>query len=82
MSEIIVVFPKKEIATNIRNILVRGGIDVYGVCTTGAQALQMVDHLDEGIIVCGYRFQDMVYTQLRYSVPEEIELLMIASSDK
>ena len=82
MSEIIVVFPKKEIATNIRNILVRGGIDVYGVCTTGAQALQMVDHLDEGIIVCGYRFQDMVYTQLRDSVPEAFELLLIASADK
>ena len=28
MNEIIVAFPKKEIAINIRNILVRGGIDV------------------------------------------------------
>ena len=31
MSSIIVVFPKKEIATNIRNILVRNGFDVIGV---------------------------------------------------
>ena len=30
MSSIIVVFPKKEIATNIRNILVRNGFDVIG----------------------------------------------------
>ena len=52
MNEIIVAFPKKEIAINIRNILVRGGIDVYGVCTTGAQVLHMADTLDEGIIIC------------------------------
>ena len=38
MSSIIVVFPKKEIATNIRNILVRNGFDVIGVGVTGAQA--------------------------------------------
>ena len=30
MSSIIVVFPKKEIATNIRNILVRNGRDWCG----------------------------------------------------
>lgn len=82
VSDIIVVFSKKEIAANIRNILVRGGIDVYGVCTTGAQVLQLTDRLDEGIIVCGYRLPDMVYTQLRDSAPEEFELLLIASADK
>lgn len=82
MSDIVVVFPKREIATNIRNILVRGGFEVYGVCTTGAQALQLTDRLDEGIIVCGYRLQDMVYTELRDSVPEAFELLLIASADK
>ena len=41
MSSIIVVFPKKEIATNIRNILVRNGFDVIGVGVTGAQAVPM-----------------------------------------
>lgn len=82
MSDIIVVFPKKEIAVNIRNILVRGGFEVYGVCTTGAQALQLIDRLDEGIVVCGYRFKDMVYTELRDNVPESFEVLLIASADK
>ena len=41
MSSIIVVFPKKEIATNIRNILVRNGFDVIGVGVTGAQAVRL-----------------------------------------
>ena len=55
MSSIIVVFPKKEIATNIRNILVRNGFDVIGVGVTGAQAVQLADNLDDGIVVCGYK---------------------------
>ena len=82
MNDIVVVFPKKEIAIHIRNVLVRGGIDVYGVCTTGAQVLQAIDNLDEGVIICGYRLKDMVYTQLRESVPESFELLLNASADK
>ena len=33
MSKIIVVFPKKDTATNIRNILVRNGLAVTGIGT-------------------------------------------------
>ena len=65
MSSIIVVFPKKEIATNIRNILVRNGFDVIGVGVTGAQAVQLADNLDDGIVVCGYKMTDMLYNELR-----------------
>lgn len=57
--------PQKEIATNIRNILVRSGFDVLAVTTTGAQALHYVDTLDDGVIVCGYRLSDMMYSDIR-----------------
>ena len=68
MNEIIVAFPKKEIAINIRNILVRGGIDVYGVCTTGAQVLHMADTL--------------MYTDIREYLLKEFEILLVTSPDK
>lgn len=82
MNNIIVAFPKKEIATNIRNALARGGIEVSVICTTGAQVLQSVDTLNEGIVVCGYRMQDMGYIELRDMLPESFEMLLIASADK
>ena len=78
MSSIIVVFPKKEIATNIRNILVRNGFDVIGVGVTGAQAVQLADNLDDGIVVCGYKMTDMLYNELRDYLPSTIEMLLIA----
>ena len=81
MSSIIVVFPKKEIATNIRNILVRNGFDVIGVGVTGAQAVQLADNLDDGIVVC-YKMTDMLYNELRDYLPSTIEMLLIASPEK
>lgn len=82
MNGIIVVFPNKENAVNIRNLLTRGGTDVRGVCTTGAQALHYTEMLDEGIVVCGYKLPDMMYTELREYLPPEFEMLLIASPDK
>ena len=81
MSSIVVVFPKKETAANIRNLLVRGGIDISGICTTGAQALQYADNFGEGIMICGYKMQDMLYSELRECLPESFEMLLMAFVD-
>jgi response regulator NasT len=79
---IIVVFPNKDNATNIRNLLTRGGLNVIGVCTSGAQAVQYADTLDEGIVVCGYKLKDMMYTELREYLPDSFEMLLVASREK
>ncbi len=82
MVGVIVAFPKQENAAYIHDLLTRGGIAVTGVCTTGAQAMNLADEADEGIVVCGYKFKDMMYTELREYLPERFEMLLIASPDK
>lgn len=79
MASLVVVFPKAEDAKNIRRLLVRGGYDVAAVCTSGAQALSAADHLGSGIIVCGYRYPDMLYTELFENLPSSFGMLLIAS---
>ena len=79
MSSVIVVFPKIEDAKNIRNLLVRHGLTVMAVCTTGAQALNYADAAAEGMIICGYRFSDMIYSDLRQLLPGRFEMLLLAS---
>lgn len=69
MSHIIVVFPRRDNAVNIRNVLVRAGMEVSAVCLTGAKVLQYVDNWSDGIVVCGYHLQDMQYTELREALP-------------
>ncbi|MCR1843460.1 ANTAR domain-containing response regulator [Murimonas intestini] len=80
MVSIVVVFPRQEDARNIRNLLMRSGYDVAGICTSGAQALQIIDGLDDGIVVCGYKFSDMLYSELADCLPPRFEMLLVASA--
>lgn len=79
MTNVIVLFPKIEDAKNIRNLLVRHGFQVPSVCTTGAQALAAANSLGDGIIVCGYKYPDMMYLELKASLPSHFEMLLVAS---
>ena len=82
MSHIIVAFSKRENAANIRNILMRSGMDVSAVCTTGAAVLQNADTWNEGIVICGCQMQDMQYTRLRELLPERFEMLLVVQPDR
>ena len=79
MTNIIVAFSKQENARNIKKILMQNGHQVSAVCTTGAQVLQNAGELGGGIIVCGYRFVDMMYAELYEYLPPYFEMLLVAS---
>ncbi len=82
MASIIVAFHKQEDAISIKNVLVRNGYEVSAVCTSGAHVLAAIDDYNDGIIVCGYRITDMLYYQLRENLPNEFEMLVLASPAK
>jgi len=77
---IVVVFPKPEDAKSVRNLLIRSGYGVRAVCTSGAQALSAADRLGSGVIVCGYKFADMVYSELFEDMPSSFGMLLVASA--
>lgn len=49
----------------MKNVLIKNGFDVSAVCVTGAQAIQAVERLEAGVVVCGIRFADMIYDELK-----------------
>lgn len=79
MVNVIVAFPKIENGKSIKNILVKSGFQVGSVCVTGAQVLQNTNMLGDGIVVCGYRLQDMIYTELHEYLPQHFQMLMVAT---
>jgi len=79
MANIVVVFPKIDNAKSIKNLLVKNGFAVNGVCTTGNQALSMVDGLGGGIVISAYRLPDMMFRELAQNLPPGFELLLMAS---
>ena len=64
MTNIIVAFPKIEDARKIRNVLVRSGFTVTAACTTGAAVMAAAEDYTDGIVVCGYKLVDMLYSEL------------------
>ncbi|MCR5746678.1 MAG: ANTAR domain-containing protein [Lachnospiraceae bacterium] len=78
MIGIIVAFPKPENAQMIQGLLKRSGFSVVSVCNTGAQVLSAVDDLSEGVVVCGYKFPDLMYNELKADLPEEFDMMLVA----
>ncbi len=79
MTSIIIVLPRPEDGKTIKNLLVRNGFGVSAVCGSGSQAINMMDGFDDGIIICGYKLVDMMYSELHDCMPVGFEMLLMAS---
>lgn len=79
MVNILVTFSKIEDAKNIKNVLIRNGFSVTAVCSTGAATVNHAESLDHGVVVCGYRFPDMIAFRLKEQLPAGFDMLMVAS---
>jgi len=63
----------------MKNILTRSGFHVTAVCTTGGQAINVLEELTYGILVCSYKYQDMMYSELHDYLPPGVQMLLMAS---
>jgi response regulator NasT len=79
MVNVIVLFSKPEEGKSVKNLLHRNGIKVTNLCTTGAQAIQGTEDSDDGIIICGYQYRDMIFSELVECVPKEFDVVVLSS---
>lgn len=82
MANIVVAFSKWEDGRSIKNILVKNGFQVVAVCTSGSQALNNMEGLNGGIVVSGYRFEDMLFRELYEYMPRGFQMLLVASASR
>ena len=78
MANVIVAFSKAENGRNIKNILVKNGYHVAAVCRSGAQVLAVSGELEDGIVISGSRFEDMVAEELCEDLPPEFASILLA----
>lgn len=81
MSNLVIAFPRQDVAQKLKRILMQSGYHVQAVCATGAQAVSRMEELESGIVVCSARFADMMYTELYEYMPEGFQMLLITSAD-
>ncbi len=82
MADIIVAFPRLDDAKNLRKLLIRNGYDVNVICDSGAQVVSAVNSLDGGVVICGYKFSDMHYSEIVEYLPKGFQMLLCASPVK
>lgn len=81
MADIIIAFPKLDDAKNLKKLLLRNGYDVSLVCDNGAQVVGAVNELDGGVVICGYRFSDMHFSEILV-ICRRVQMLLMASPAK
>lgn len=79
MTNVIVVFQKIEEARGVKSLLVKNGYSVVAACNLGSQVLDVVDGMTGGVIVCGYKYGDMLYSELKENLSDGFEMLLVAS---
>lgn len=82
MVSIIIAFSKIDSAKNIKNALVKNEYDVNAVCTSATSVISYANQLDEGIILCGYKLQDMHYSELLDYLPKTFDMILVTSPTK
>jgi len=82
MADIIVALPKLDDAKKLKKLLIQNGYDVRAACDSGAQAIDIANCLDGGVVISGYRFSDMYCMEVNEYLPKGFEMLLLASPSK
>ena len=78
-NSIVIALPNAEHARQVRGLLMRYGFEVGGVSTTGAGALLAMSGLFGGVLICAYHLKDMFYRDILEQMPEEFEMILVAT---
>jgi len=80
MRQLIVAFSEQEVAHKIKALLISQGLPIRGVCSTGAQVLQMAAQCEGGgVVVCPFRFSDMNASEVMSLLGEDFDMLVLVT---
>lgn len=80
MKTVIIAYPIKETAMQLRNVLESDGIHVSYVCATGASVLGIAADMRGGVIVCASILRDMGAGILADRLPSGFDVVALCKS--
>lgn len=78
MKSIIIAYPIKETAIQIRNVLENEGLYVSHICATGASVLSIASDMRGGVIVCASILRDMSAGYLAEHLPAGFDIVSLS----
>ncbi|MGN1203303.1 MAG: ANTAR domain-containing response regulator [Eubacterium sp.] len=82
MKDIIIAYPNKDIALQMRSLLESEGFHVSYVCATGASVLTIAQDLREGVIVCASILSDMGAGTLAEHLPVGFDVVALSKNGR
>ncbi len=77
MAKVIVAFPDAETSRKIGEALETGGYEVFRTCTTGSEVMRAFNQCQDGVLVCGVRFQDRTADALAWDLGRQAVILVV-----
>lgn len=78
MKNIIIAYPIKDTAMQIKNVLEDNGFYVSHICATGASALSIASDMRCGVIVCASILRDMGANILAENLPPDFDVVALS----
>lgn len=82
MKEIIIAYPVKATALQLRSMLENEGFHVSYVCATGASVLSIAQDLREGVVVCASILSDMGAGILSEHLPVGFDVVALSKNGR
>lgn len=82
MKNIIVAYPIKDTALQIKNVLEAEGLHVAYVCATGASVLNIASDMRGGVIVCASILRDMSAAAIAERLPAGFDIVALSKGGR
>ncbi|MDE6155627.1 MAG: ANTAR domain-containing protein, partial [Eubacterium sp.] len=82
MKEIIIAYPNKVTALQLRSLLEAEGFYVSYVCATGASVLNIAHELHEGVVVCASILSDMSAGVIAEHLPVGFDIVALSKNGR
>lgn len=80
MKDIVVVYPVKETAQAIANLIEKSGFRVSHICALGSSALEISQQKRRGVIVCPFVMRDMSASDLAEILPVDFDVVALSKN--
>ncbi|MCH5321755.1 MAG: ANTAR domain-containing protein [Eubacterium sp.] len=82
MKDIIIAYPSKDTALQLRSLLEGEGFHVSFVCATGSSVLRIAHNLREGVVVCASILSDMGAGTLAENLPVGFDVVALSKNGR
>lgn len=82
MKDIIIAYPSKNTALQLRSFLESEGFHVSYVCALGSSVLNIAHGLNEGVVVCASILSDMSAMSLAEQLPQGFDIISLSKNGR